>query len=630
MAANLPQAIPKVLNFIWVGGPIPKDYLNKIRSLTIIAEKSGFELNLWVDNRQNYYQTSEKEEIRIENPNFKLKTISEMVENMKKDPFYTDPKKPALFRHFLSYLMREMVGQKNLAGFADFFRMEPLRQRGGYYYDTDTLFKTLLSNTNAPLPELTPDRPLHGFLCDPATNFNAMNDILASVPNGIIVENIILKLIENALVLDHFSSLDEMRKTNAIQDPSNSFSPMLLDKKRQHLLVYPTDGNTSGEDRRSLQIVHFGPGVVTEVIKAYAAENKCKYEELFFETIGDPYKYTFKVAGLPTTSKCDNTWLKHQDKEIRRMLEIKSKKDKGKHLPSKLYFKNSKEEAIVSSISILKPPEFYCLFVLPVEPNLSHLDEKTKREAIARFKGKQQAVTQILKNCGGEIVFDPFNEHIETTISFNDPSKAMKALELLMQQELNDDPIQESYFKKPLKVFKVYPKQKSFDDSSLPNYLTLQMGFESYQDRGTKTFEVPKDGLYFHNGGNYSVVSKIKIVGTERDEFSACQFQFANIKNRTQEVTDFDGRQSDPILFEKRHKEYIEILKNHGAIKDTRNVEKEIYIITNPIQAKLAIEELSHLEQNEPYSLSFFSMTLESLGKLQIDAESRTNKGQKT
>lgn len=79
------QVLPKIVHFIWVGGPIPADDLRFIHQISAIAKKSGFEVNLWVDNEMNYHKTAKLEDITI--PNLKLRNVSELDEKIAQDPF---------------------------------------------------------------------------------------------------------------------------------------------------------------------------------------------------------------------------------------------------------------------------------------------------------------------------------------------------------------------------------------------------------------------------------------------------------------------------------------------------------------------------------------------------------------
>jgi len=126
---------PALFHFIWIGGPIPPEYLHDLQRITKVAKKSGFQVNFWVDSLLNYHQTSVAYDIDI--PDLQIKSIDELIEGMKQDPFHGEDLN---FSRFLSYVNREMIGYKNLASASDWLRYEILRQFGGYYFDTDLKF----------------------------------------------------------------------------------------------------------------------------------------------------------------------------------------------------------------------------------------------------------------------------------------------------------------------------------------------------------------------------------------------------------------------------------------------------------------------------------------------------------
>ncbi len=119
------HTLPSKIHFVWVGGPIRAQYLRTIMDVAAVALKSGFEVNLWVDNEMNYIKTSTQEGIDI--PNLRIRNIHELEEGMRNDPFYEGDR----YKKFWEYANRERVGFRNLAAAADFFRFEILRQEVG-------------------------------------------------------------------------------------------------------------------------------------------------------------------------------------------------------------------------------------------------------------------------------------------------------------------------------------------------------------------------------------------------------------------------------------------------------------------------------------------------------------------
>lgn len=124
--------MPKKIHFIWVGGPIKKEYMENIENLALLARQSGFEINVWVDKESNYKRKD------IANPNLRIRNIAELKPRMATDAYYTES--PGKAKLFAECLAREFIGKKNLAAASDLLRCEILRQEGGYYIDTDTQF----------------------------------------------------------------------------------------------------------------------------------------------------------------------------------------------------------------------------------------------------------------------------------------------------------------------------------------------------------------------------------------------------------------------------------------------------------------------------------------------------------
>lgn len=146
----------------------------------------------------NYHKTSIAEEIII--PELKLRNINELTGKMENDSFYKNNNK---FRRFMTLLWQELIGFHNRAAAADLLRYEILRQEGGYYFDTDTIF--ILTGEEKLEPDVLPlGFTMNGYIPNPPRNaeeidinkFDKMliiiiNDIIASLPNHPAIENTI-------------------------------------------------------------------------------------------------------------------------------------------------------------------------------------------------------------------------------------------------------------------------------------------------------------------------------------------------------------------------------------------------------------------------------------------------------
>lgn len=209
--------IPKKIHFIWLGGNVPEKYCRNILSFASIAKKYNFEINLWVDKESNYYNTSEKADIKI--PNLNLKSISDLKKGIDVDPFFNGFEQNDLKRKrkdlLLEYIDRELIGNDNKAAASDILRLIILHLHGGYYFDTDVFLK------NPSQAELIPDSSPYGFLFGPVGAWSITNAIVASTPKNSIIESLI------GILLKNYKTIDKMQMAN-----SKYFSKNQMDNKR--------------------------------------------------------------------------------------------------------------------------------------------------------------------------------------------------------------------------------------------------------------------------------------------------------------------------------------------------------------------------------------------------------------
>lgn len=309
---DLPIELPKKIHFIWVGGAIPEKYLRSIQKLADIAKRSGFEINLWVDNEMNYQKTSTQANIQI--PNLRIRMIDELQEKMRADPFYQGDEGEDRLKQFNYCVRREMVGFKNLAAASDFLRYEILRQEGGYYFDTDTEFKVDSSS------RLTPDRPVLGIKgnfethwdrnMDNSINIKELggnNDIIVALPNHHVLHEAIISSIANYRKLDN-EEYSSWRQSAFGEKDIKLKGAKMMDAKR-----YPFGENKAGFvlNRRNLTIQAAGPRVFCDVVKRYwEGQNNHSVAALDSLRINCGNRSEFELAGIKVTSHSDQTWLK--------------------------------------------------------------------------------------------------------------------------------------------------------------------------------------------------------------------------------------------------------------------------------------------------------------------------------
>jgi hypothetical protein len=303
--------ITKKIHFIWVGGILLEADFYNIRQLTVLASQSGFDVFLWVDRAQNYYNREALESILMPD-NFKLCQLNELLHSMASDPFYqTDDR----LKKFELFYARETVGAKNLAAVSDFFRYEILRKTGGYYFDTNTEFNIESDSI------LMPDDAAEGVLISAScsryeTIFN--NDILAAVPGHPILEETLSQLLANYQYLDQNTEYNYDRDFRAAQSPSpHSFQstatlPTLMDQKRRE------DGCFAPnyfDNRLGLTLISSGPGLLlkTAGLEELRLGSLALFQSRLFQYNQERF---FRFANIAVKGFCRGTW--HDDSQPKR------------------------------------------------------------------------------------------------------------------------------------------------------------------------------------------------------------------------------------------------------------------------------------------------------------------------
>lgn len=205
---------PKIINFVWIGSNIPPKYLFEIQKLAAAGKRDGFEVNLWVDNKDKYMKNHLMGN-RF-NSNLNLIDINELRIQMATDPFYQENNRLA---RFISCVEREAIGFYNYAAVSDLIRYEILRQKGGYYFDTDIEFfledKRLIPDTLPKGIKIVGYRTNWG-------NIAQSPSMIASTPNHPALEKNIVN------ILNQYQELD----TSVTADPKHKTQRSKMDQKR--------------------------------------------------------------------------------------------------------------------------------------------------------------------------------------------------------------------------------------------------------------------------------------------------------------------------------------------------------------------------------------------------------------
>lgn len=308
---SVDKKIPPIINFIWVGGPIPKEYLISINQIAALAKKSGFEVNIWVDKESNIWSTAKKHDLPIA-PVVELKTLLELSQLMRDEAFFQQ-KLSVLFpeekftqsnqtlqQALETIINREMVGSSNLAAAADVIRYIFLLIKGGYYIDADTIFHDI-HRTSGLIPNVTK----HGILISGDIQREVNNDMLAVIPNHAVIKDILFTLIKKYHVLDKPLS----------QHDKPTYTPDLMDKKREKKEYSPK--NLHLPNRFSLTIKTSGPGLLIQAVDKFVQEQKITTSsDLEFPTVNeyhpdhDRYGDKHKVVGnVIAESQSAGSWL---------------------------------------------------------------------------------------------------------------------------------------------------------------------------------------------------------------------------------------------------------------------------------------------------------------------------------
>jgi len=321
---NEPHSIPRNVHFIWVGGPIPEKYLKTVLQVTQHLEKMdlGFEVNLWVDNKDNLIKPlqklltlSEIEEHQGKYSGIRLKMVSELEEIINTHEVFKEDNNR---RDMHCMLGREAIGSKNLAALADLMRYIFLLE-GGYYFDVDTVFKR--SKVFVDVNEQPPYGIYLNFRIsmNPDLMISGGNDIIGAIPNHPIILSAIRNCIQRYKELDerHYNEHDEqILAMVGIKYLAGKSGTTSMDAKR-----YPRNPNTTNHlvlqalnphcRKMGLSIQASGPGALADATIKFITDRKLPDPEFL-----GCYKQTSEhPSGIPCLldlklfSRSDLNWL---------------------------------------------------------------------------------------------------------------------------------------------------------------------------------------------------------------------------------------------------------------------------------------------------------------------------------
>lgn len=296
---------------------MPKHYMKTVAIVAELARRSGFEINLWVDDPKNvansafFSRQGEMSDHRI--PHLRVRTVAELEDAMQQDPFYTKGDQSNL-KDFQAFLAREMVGLKNLGAAADLLRYEILRQEGGYYFDIDTDFELQQDSL------LEQDMPLHGVLLNGdyrESDYSGGSDLIAVTKHHPLMERVIRVALERYRVFDEQEKLAKFLGGDGKSTGKKATAEQrsLMDKKRDH--YERVDDSNKMErliglrsNRRKLKILASGPGLLFECVDK-------EFQGVRPDEILMPKQKGARcVAGISVISNSDQTWLKKKKQQM--------------------------------------------------------------------------------------------------------------------------------------------------------------------------------------------------------------------------------------------------------------------------------------------------------------------------
>jgi hypothetical protein len=329
------KIIPEKMHFIWLGGKLPEKYLTSIMGVARVAKKDGFSLSLWMDDSaiahlEKTLINSDLTRKNLESIGIRIQNIDTLKPAMLKDDFYMKDKeylssaptknKVNFFWHCVD---KERVGSHNFAAASDLLRLEILRQEGGYYFDTDTLFPSInlppkpdkklqeddpqkyqrelltyryianihrksysLGSSNEKKLEIKSTPTIHGFMANVEWRYDndvdgvkdvsiktTCNDIIGSMPDHEIIQSALNSSLTNyqkwgaeELVGRQPTShhgLFNMTKDDSKRLPHNIMKNSSINSSNQRLPEY------NAFDRKNGTISCAGPGVLQQSLMDY-------------------------------------------------------------------------------------------------------------------------------------------------------------------------------------------------------------------------------------------------------------------------------------------------------------------------------------------------------------------------
>lgn len=142
LASKKIYAIPKQIHLIWIGGKLPKKYLENLNNLTQLCKNMHpvFAVNIWTDQGSRNSNNTQFQQISGLN----IKNLeTELLANVRgNNSIYTETEKNSFFK----WILFEYLPPANYAAISDLLRIEILRQYGGMYLDVDVAINSAIKD----------------------------------------------------------------------------------------------------------------------------------------------------------------------------------------------------------------------------------------------------------------------------------------------------------------------------------------------------------------------------------------------------------------------------------------------------------------------------------------------------
>lgn len=311
---------PAILHCIWLGSPIPQKNLKNLLELALLAKKSGFILNLWVDDNKNFSRALENLhslngdhlDLFVSHQSFgvTLKNINTLLLRMENDPFYQQDNR---LRDFIIFVNQEAIGFKNFAAGSDPLRYEIERQDGGIYIDMDTFFNikgdSFLKKEELPI----------GIKFSRIDGEETLNDVIAAVPNHPVMEYAIVYYIKKYRIFS---------KNNNYHFCGDKYPANIKNQMDAKRYPYPYSNFSLRSPRMQLTIDASGPWAIRygfSKFTAYLCEslnNSPLFQSGPARKIGigfikDPWNHhLYKIGNVDYKSESDKSWMPKESEDL--------------------------------------------------------------------------------------------------------------------------------------------------------------------------------------------------------------------------------------------------------------------------------------------------------------------------